>query len=99
MGRGCVAGAAGADLALLWLGVALSGIYAVLTYTDRRGARIGVLMGTAYLFTREAVIARELYEQCVRHTLITYPWPFATKYAVLVLTATQPSNQASARPA
>jgi hypothetical protein len=43
--------------------------------------------------TDEAVLAREVYEQCVRHTLITYPWPFATKYAVLSLTATQPSNQ------
>lgn len=43
--------------------------------------------------TKEARIAQEVYEQCVRHTLITYPWPFATKYAVLALTAAQPSNQ------
>ncbi len=43
--------------------------------------------------TREAVVARQVYEQCVRHTLITYPWPFATKYATLALIATQPSHE------
>jgi hypothetical protein len=43
--------------------------------------------------TKEARIAQQVYEQSVRHTLITYPWPFATKYAQLALTATQPSNQ------
>lgn len=43
--------------------------------------------------TREAVLAREVYEQSVRHTLIAYSWPFATKYANLSLTAAQPSNQ------
>lgn len=42
--------------------------------------------------TRQAVLARTIYEQCVRHTLITYPWPFATKYARLTLAATQPVN-------
>ncbi len=42
--------------------------------------------------TRESRLVLQVYEQCVRHTLISYPWPFATKYAALALTATQPSN-------
>lgn len=43
--------------------------------------------------TKEAELARQVFDQCVRHTLITYPWPFATKYAVLALTATQPTDE------
>lgn len=43
--------------------------------------------------TKEAQIARLLYEVSVRAVLHAYPWPFATKYAALTLSATQPANQ------
>jgi hypothetical protein len=42
--------------------------------------------------TREARIARLLYETSVRATLTMTPWPFATRYAALVLVAAQPSH-------
>jgi len=43
--------------------------------------------------TIEAQTARILYEPSVRSTLHAFPWPFATKYAVLALAATQPTDQ------
>jgi hypothetical protein len=43
--------------------------------------------------TIEAQVARILYEPSVRATLHAFPWPFATKYAVLALAATQPTDQ------
>ena len=42
--------------------------------------------------TKEAQIARLLYDASVRAVLHAFPWPFATKYAVLALAGTQPSN-------
>ncbi len=43
--------------------------------------------------TLEAQAARLLYESSVRSVLHAFPWPFATKYELLTLAATQPSNQ------
>ena len=43
--------------------------------------------------TIEAQTARILYEPSVRAVLHAFPWPFATKYAALALTATQPTNE------
>lgn len=43
--------------------------------------------------TLEAQTARLLYESSVRAVLHAFPWPFATRYAALALSATQPSNQ------
>jgi len=43
--------------------------------------------------TVEAQAARILFEPAVRSTLRDFPWPFATKYAALVLTAAQPANE------
>jgi len=42
--------------------------------------------------TREAVIARTVFNATVRTVLHAYPWPFATKYAVLVLATNQPTH-------
>lgn len=42
---------------------------------------------------KEAEIARQVYEVAVRYTLRAFPWPFATKYAVLALASAQPSNE------
>jgi len=39
----------------------------------------------------EAQVVRALYEDSVRKVLRDFPWPFATKYAALVLASTQPS--------
>ena len=43
--------------------------------------------------TKEAIIARLLYDVSVRAVLHAFPWPFATKYATLALSATAPGNQ------
>lgn len=43
--------------------------------------------------TIEAQTARILYEPSVRAVLHAFPWPFATKYAALTLSAVQPSNR------
>jgi len=42
--------------------------------------------------TREAVVARTVFNNTVRTVLHAYPWPFATRYRALTLAPNQPNN-------
>lgn len=51
-----------------------------------------VLTNYCTQMTREAVVARSVFNNTVRTVLHAYPWPFATRYRALTLDANQPNN-------